>query len=228
MEENVKDVNVERKEEEVKQDPVIAPRPLSSAERVFIYACTRDSVRGRVAEMAQEEGIERVVLLDDKVIIDYLEAHKEEGATALPPSDGRERLSLFLSNESNRLKARENATRLAKILGDFKEEEHLVKTLVKRTNLSYSQAKDMINVLSLFGYAEWTRGVSAFVLHLSEESVKENLESEVRNACLPLVNALMQWESWIINTIAEETERDGERRRMKNFLLDFLHLLEEE
>ena len=108
---------------------------------VLIMACLEPQVAQKAMAAAKERGVE-VVILEDKVIHDYLDMK-----TKKPESLGE-----FLSNTSNRLQAEQNRTKLWMIVtGGAPVEQASTRIItetevVKKTTLSHGQAKAMFNL----------------------------------------------------------------------------------
>lgn len=119
-------------------------------QNVLIMACLQPSVAKAATDAAHDMGVE-VVILEDKVIKDYLEAKVKN---ANPSLQG------FLSDTSNRLKAEAECRKLYAILTkggkveDADDEVWTTTEVVRETTLSHSQARSLFEVFRAFGLVE--------------------------------------------------------------------------
>ena len=140
-----------KKNTESTQEP---KKPLKPEESVLIMACLEPEVSKKAIEAAKERGVE-VVVLEDRVITDYLTSKTED--------TNREAVGQFLENTSNRLRTERNLVALYAILtGGAKIEDAdkyvFTRTMITRkTKLSHRQAADVLMTLKIFGMLDFTR-----------------------------------------------------------------------
>lgn len=123
-------------------------------EQVLIMACLNPTVAKAATDSANAEGV-KVVLLEEKIIHDFLAENCEEGGKTMDD---------FLNNASNRIQAEQQATQMFQILigikGDIEDEKLLNKyftrtNITNATNLSHSQAQQLLQVFQVFGLVSY-------------------------------------------------------------------------
>ena len=155
---------------------------------------------------AKERGVE-VVILEDKVIHDYLDMK-----TKKPESLGE-----FLSNTSNRLQAEQNRTKLWMIItGGAPVEQASTRIItetevVKKTTLSHNQAKAMFNLLRAFGLLRFTKGTHEFVLNFDKNDCHNTIETEVLSMAEVMNNDILRFK----NSIESDTSLSEEQKKQK-------------
>lgn len=190
-----KAVKAEVKESEEK--PVEAKKTISQRppeQSVLLMACLEPRVSKAAIQAANDLGVE-VVILEDKIIYDYLEAK-----TKKPDS-----LSDFLSNSSNRLHAEEQCRKLYAILtngGRIEDSFGMVFTasqVVKATSLSHSKAKEVFNLLRAFGLITFTKGFHEFIFTFSPELRRQSIRDEILGV-LRVTNTDIERYKWAIES----------------------------
>lgn len=173
---------------------------------VLIMACLEPQVAQKAMAAAKERGVE-VVILEDKVIHDYLDMK-----TKKPESLGG-----FLSNTSNRLQAEQNRTKLWMIItGGAPVEQASTRIItetevVKKTTLSHGQAKAMFNLLRAFGLLRFTKGTHEFVLNFDKNDCHNTIETEALSMAEVMNNDILRFK----NSIESDTSLSEEQKKQK-------------
>lgn len=179
---------------------------LKPEQSVLIMACLEPQVAQKAMAAAKERGVE-VVILEDKVIHDYLDMK-----TKKPESLGE-----FLSNTSNRLQAEQNRTKLWMIItGGAPVEQASTRIItetevVKKTTLSHGQAKAMFNLLRAFGLLRFTKGTHEFVLNFDKNDCHNTIETEVLSMAEVMNNDILRFK----NSIESDTSLSEEQKKQK-------------
>lgn len=179
---------------------------LKPEQSVLIMACLEPQVAQKAIAAAKERGVE-VVILEDKVIHDYLDMK-----TKKPESLGE-----FLSNTSNRLQAEQNRTKLWMIItGGAPVEQASTRIItetevVKKTTLSHGQAKAMFNLLRAFGLLRFTKGTHEFVLNFDKNDCHKTIETEVLSMAEVMNNDILRFK----NSIESDTSLSEEQKKQK-------------
>lgn len=179
---------------------------LKPEQSVLIMACLEPQVAQKAIAAAKERGVE-VVILEDKVIHDYLDMK-----TKKPESLGE-----FLSNTSNRLQAEQNRTKLWMIItGGAPVEQASTRIItetevVKKTTLSHGQAKAMFNLLRAFGLLRFTKGTHEFVLNFDKNDCHNTIETEVLSMAEVMNNDILRFK----NSIESDTSLSEEQKKQK-------------
>ena len=179
---------------------------LKPEQSVLIMACLEPQVAQKAMAAAKERGVE-VVILEDKVIHDYLDMK-----TKKPESLGE-----FLSNTSNRLQAEQNRTKLWMIVtGGAPVEQASTRIItetevVKKTTLSHNQAKAMFNLLRAFGLLRFTKGTHEFVLNFDKNDCHNTIETEVLSMAEVMNNDILRFK----NSIESDTSLSEEQKKQK-------------
>lgn len=179
---------------------------LKPEQSVLIMACLEPQVAQKAMAAAKERGVE-VVILEDKVIHDYLDMK-----TKKPESLGE-----FLSNTSNRLQAEQNRTKLWMIVtGGAPVEQATTRIItetevVKKTTLSHNQAKAMFNLLRAFGLLRFTKGTHEFVLNFDKNDCHNTIETEVLSMAEVMNNDILRFK----NSIESDTSLSEEQKKQK-------------
>lgn len=179
---------------------------LKPEQSVLIMACLEPQVAQKAIAAAKERGVE-VVILEDKVIHDYLDMK-----TKKPESLGE-----FLSNTSNRLQAEQNRTKLWMIItGGAPVEQASTRIItetevVKKTTLSHGQAKAMFNLLRAFGLLRFTKGTHEFVLNFDKNDCHKTIEMEVLSMAEVMNNDILRFK----NSIESDTSLSEEQKKQK-------------
>lgn len=179
---------------------------LKPEQSVLIMACLEPQVAQKAMAAAKERGVE-VVILEDKVIHDYLDMK-----TKKPESLGE-----FLSNTSNRLQAEQNRTKLWMIVtGGAPVEQASTRIItetevVKKTTLSHGQAKAMFNLLRAFGLLRFTKGTHEFVLNFDKNDCHNTIETEVSSMSEVMNNDILRFK----NSIESDTSLSEEQKKQR-------------
>lgn len=191
---------------------------LKPEQSVLIMACLEPQVAQKAMAAAKERGVE-VVILEDKVIHDYLDMK-----TKKPESLGE-----FLSNTSNRLQAEQNRTKLWMIVtGGAPVEQASTRIItetevVKKTTLSHGQAKAMFNLLRAFGLLRFTKGTHEFVLNFDKNDCHNTIETEVLSMAEVMNNNILRFKNSIeSDTSLSEEQKKQEYDEFKNSVCESL------
>lgn len=191
---------------------------LKPEQSVLIMACLEPQVAQKAMAAAKERGVE-VVILEDKVIYDYLDMK-----TKKPESLGE-----FLSNTSNRLQAEQNRTKLWMIItGGAPVEQASTRIItetevVKKTTLSHGQAKAMFNLLRAFGLLRFTKGTHEFVLNFDKNDCHNTIETEVLSMAEVMNNDILRFKNSIeSDTSLSEEQKKQEYDEFKNSVCESL------
>lgn len=176
-----------KKNTESTQEP---KKSLKPEESVLIMACLEPEVSKKAIEAAKERGVE-VVVLEDRVITDYLTSKAED--------TNREAVGQFLENTSNRLRTEKNLVALYAILtGGAKIEDAdkyvFTRTMIThKTKLSHRQAADVLMALKIFGMLEFTKGDFEFKLIFSRNAQRETIKTEIVSMCKAMNGDILRY-----------------------------------
>ena len=185
-------------------------KSLPAEQSVLIMACLQPDVAAKATEAAKENGVE-VVILEDRVIHDYLSVRDKEN---------KEKRSLedFLNDTSNRLHAEDQAVKLWEILTGGDAIENASKRVftrtevVRKTNLSHSKADKIFQLLRAFGLLQFTKGIYEFTLNFNKTKRCETIKTEVLSMCEVISNDILRYRTAI------ETNEDLTDERKKELL----------
>lgn len=161
---------------------------------VLIMACLHPEVSIKTMEIAKEKGVE-VVILEDRVIHDYLDAKGKK-------DNEQKSLSDFLNNTSNRLHAEEQCVKLWTILTGGKPIENAEEQIftrmevVKKTNLSHNKANKIFQLLRAFGMLRFV-STHEFVLNFNKKRCHDTIKTEVISMCEAMNNDIIRYKSSI-------------------------------
>ena len=194
-------------------------KSLPAEQSVLIMACLQPDVAAKATEAAKENGVE-VVILEDRVIHDYLSVRDKEN---------KEKRSLedFLNDTSNRLHAEDQAVKLWEILTGGDAIENASKRIftrtevVRKTNLSHSNADKIFQLLRAFGLLQFTKGTYEFTLNFNKGKRCETIRTEVLSMCEVMSNDILRYRAAI------ETNEDLTDERKKELLNDLKSKLTE-
>lgn len=133
-----------------------------SEKSVVILGCMNPEITEKITQIVKEnEGIQ-LVMLEDKVVLDYVESQGVE--TSRSKMTDEERLKSFLSNKKNQDEAESHAMVLFGILSDNKSiadndavnRVYSKQWITKKTNMNYQQATELLDLLYAFGFIEYT------------------------------------------------------------------------
>ena len=171
------------------------PTKLPAEQSVLIMACLQPEVSKKAIEVAKEKGVE-VVILEDRVIHDYLSVRDLEGEEERSLGD-------FLNNTSNRLHAEDQCVKLWMILTkgqpiENAEQRVFTRTeVVKATNLTHNKADQVFQLLRAFGMLEYTKGTHEFVLNFSKNKCHDTIKTEVLAMCQAVNNDILRFKASI-------------------------------
>ena len=179
------------------------PTKLPAEQSVLIMACLQPE---KAIEAAKEKGVE-VVILEDRVIHDYLSVRDREGKEERSLGD-------FLNDTSNRLHAEDQCVKLWMILThgqpiENAEQRVFTRTeVVKATNLTHNKADQVFQLLRAFGMLRFTKGTHEFVLNFSKNKCHDTIKTEVLAMCKAMNNDILRYKA----SIEADTELTKEQK----------------
>ena len=179
----------EQNEEKTYQKPTLPPE-----QSVLIMSCLNPTVAQVATEAARSAGVE-VVVLEDRVIKDYLDAKKETA--------NKENLGQFLEDTSNRLQAEKNLVTLWAILtGNAPIEQAADRIftrteITRKTKLSHRQAADVLMSLRIFGMIELIKGDYEFKFIFSKKRCHDTIKTEILAMCNAINNDILRFKKSI-------------------------------
>lgn len=209
-----------KKEAEIEKSPdeFVAKPKLTAEQKVMMMACLNPIVSSAAINAAKENGVE-VVILEDRVIHDYLstKGKKEEGVSVAD----------FLNNTSNRLHAEDQCVKLWMILTGGKpieEVDDVVFTrteVVRKTNLTHKKAEQVLQLLRAFGMLEYTKGVHEFKLHFNPKRQHQTIQTEIISMCQAINNDILRFKASI------ESDKKMTEKEKSEFYEAFRNTIEE-
>lgn len=190
----------------------------NNEQSVLIMACLNDEVSRIAKEAAEKRGVE-VVLLENKVIKDYIDA-----------KNNSRNLDEFLKNTSNILRAKQNRDKLWKILTggispeSSKEVIFTETDVVKKTTMSHSQAKALFNLLRVFGLLRFVEGGHKFVLNFSKEDCLNSIRKDSMDVVESMNDNILRFKN---NLYSDDELSDDDKEKkyneFKNKIFGSLH-----
>lgn len=186
------------KEEETAKAPEefqAKSKKLPAEQSVLLMACLQPEVSKIAIEAAKEKGVE-VVILEDRVIHDYLSVRDKDNKEVRSLGD-------FLNDTSNRLHAEDQCVKLWMILTkgqpiENAEQRVFTRTeVVKSTNLSHGKADQVFQLLRAFGMLRFTKGTHEFVLNFSKKKCHDTIKTEVLVMCKAMNNDILRYKASI-------------------------------
>jgi len=169
-------------------------KTMKPEEGVLIMACLNPTVAKTSIECAKQNGV-KVVILEDKVIYDYLKAEADK-------QSNKDAISVFLSNESNRGMAKKHQMKLWNILTkgaalEKSKDLYFTRTDVTHlTTLSHSRASEVLQMLNAFGYIEYSdEKCFRFKFVFSDEDIVKRFRDELSSVTDICVASFMKYES---------------------------------
>ena len=191
----------------VKQEEILTP-----GQSVILVGCMNHRMIKSVTTAAKKQGVD-VVMLDDKIVIDYL---KVKGVDV--PDAEAVTLEAFLADEGNRIVAQQQATKLWTVLmGDTAIENAENRTfseteVVHSTNLSHKKANELFNLLRAFGLLEWVNlKKREFVLHFVPSFIYSAIRNDVMNMSKATSNEILRYKK----AIESDKNITDEERKIK-------------
>lgn len=192
--------------EEAPEEFQAKPTKLPAEQSVLIMACLQPEVSKTAIEAARQKGVE-VVVLEDRVIHDYLSVRDREGKEERSLGD-------FLNDTSNRLHAEDQCVKLWMILTkgqpiENAEQRVFTRTeVVKATNLTHGKADQVFQLLRAFGMLRFTKGTHEFVLNFSKKKCHDTIKTEVLAMCKAMNNDILRYKA----SIEADTELTKEQK----------------
>lgn len=190
-----KKVEKEVAEQKAPEEFQAKPTKLPAEQSVLIMACLQPEVSMKAIEAAKEKGVE-VVILEDRVIHDYLSVRDREGKEERSLGD-------FLNDTSNRLHAEDQCVKLWMILTkgqpiENAEQRVFTRTeVVKATNLTHGKADQVFQLLRAFGMLRFTKGTHEFALNFSKKKCHDTIKTEVLAMCKAMNNDILRYKASI-------------------------------
>lgn len=164
-------------------------------------------------EYAERHG-KRLVHLDDKVIVDYLEGQEQASKTTSAVT-----IESFLSDEGNKKETETKALALFNLIthnGDIKTANERIFTkseIVKRTNLTNRTLGELLDLFNLFGLVEFTRGSYEFKFTFDDEIKAGTALVDVTNTLAMLAQNIGRYLALI-----PEEERETKRTEVRSLI----------
>ena len=185
--------------------------------KVFIVGCKNEELLKKVNALAEAEGVQLVVL-EDRVVSDYVASHQEPTA-----ENEADKLQQFLTNKSNYNEAEAKALSLFNMLtknGDIAKSEEMVfgeVQVTKATNLSYSKADDLLELLRLFGIVEYvsTKKPITFRFHFGEETRQNCVMIDISEDCALIKTDMERYIASVNRSTATDAEKQAKIDQMK-------------
>lgn len=177
--------------------PSKTKEPLKPEHSVIILSCLNPRLAQKISKEAEKEGV-KIVILEDKVMYDYLQAErsKAEGERTEP-----EKLTNFINDCNNRSKAEEQALIMWNILTNMADLSTSLtriftkSELVQRTTITHKTAEEVLNLLKVFGFMEYTKGAYEFRLVFGKEVRIASLHADVIQSCSDLNVNIQRYKS---------------------------------
>lgn len=162
------------------------------SEDIIIAASIEKSVIDGLEDFARQRG-KHLVLLDDKVITDYIKG------TERAENQPSQTVDSFLQNDKNREEAETKAIALFNLIthngdiltaGDkvFKKSD-----ITKRTNLTHKTLGELLTLFSLFGLIEWKKGDYEFSFVFSKEVRQASALADITNTTTMLNQNIVRY-----------------------------------
>lgn len=199
--------------------------PLAPGQSVVLVGCLNENMIKAINTAAKEQGVE-VVMLSSQVVTDYL---KVKGVDV--PDAEAVTLEAFLADESNRITAEQQATKLWTVLvgnTDVENAENVTFTeteVVHRTNLSHKSANELFNLLRAFGLLEWVNPKKReFTLHFVPTFIHSAIVNDVMNMSKATSNEILRYKKAIeSDKNMTDEERNTKLAALKDSVLSSLN-----
>lgn len=162
------------------------------AEDIIIAASTQQTVINELEDFARQRD-KHLVLLDDKVITDYIKS--VEQAEKQPPAT----VESFLQNEKNKEEAELKAIELYNLIthnGDIltaRDKVFKKSDVTKRTNLTHKTLGELLTLFSLFGLIEWKKGDYEFSFVFSRDIRQASALADITNTITMLNQNILRY-----------------------------------
>lgn len=199
--------------------------PLAPGQSVVLVGCLNENIIKAINTVAKEQGVE-VVMLSSQVVTDYL---KVKGVDI--PDAESVTLETFLADESNRIVAEQQATKLWTVLvgnTDVENAENVTFTeteVVHRTSLSHKSANELFNLLRAFGLLEWVNPKKReFTLHFVSSFIHSAIINDVMNMSKATGNEILRYKKAIeSDKNMTDEERNTKLAALKDSVLSSLN-----
>lgn len=162
------------------------------AEDIIIAASMEQSIIDGLEDFARQRN-KHLVLLDDKVITDYIEG------TERAEKQHYQTVDSFLQSEKNREEAETKAIALFNLIthnGDILTSGDKVfkkSDVTKRTNLTHKTLGELLTLFSLFGLIEWKKGDYEFSFVFSKDVRQSSALADITNTITMLNQNIVRY-----------------------------------
>ena len=162
------------------------------AEDIIIAASMEQSVIEGLEDFARQRD-KHLVLLDDKVITDYIKG------TERAEKQHHQTVDSFLQSEKNREEAETKAISLFNLIthnGDILTSGDKVfkkSDVTKRTNLTHKTLGELLTLFSLFGLIEWKKGDYEFSFVFSKDVRQSSALADITNTITMLNQNIVRY-----------------------------------
>lgn len=162
------------------------------AEDIIIAASMEQSVIDGLEDFARQRD-KHLVLLDDKVITDYIKG------TERAEKQHHQMVDSFLQSEKNREEAETKAIALFNLIthnGDILTSGDKVfkkSDVTKRTNLTHKTLGELLTLFSLFGLIEWKKGDYEFSFVFSKDVRQSSAVADITNTITMLNQNIVRY-----------------------------------
>lgn len=162
------------------------------AEDIIIAASMEQSVIDGLEDFARQRD-KHLVLLDDKVITDYIKG------TERAEKQHHQTVDSFLQSEKNREEAETKAIALFNLIthnGDILTSGDKVfkkSDVTKRTNLTHKTLGELLTLFSLFGLIEWKKGDYEFSFVFSKDVRQSSALADITNTITMLNQNIVRY-----------------------------------
>lgn len=162
------------------------------AEDIIIAASMEQSVIDGLEDFSRQRD-KHLVLLDDKVITDYIKG------TERAEKQHHQTVDSFLQSEKNREEAETKAIALFNLIthnGDILTSGDKVfkkSDVTKRTNLTHKTLGELLTLFSLFGLIEWKKGDYEFSFVFSKDVRQSSALADITNTITMLNQNIVRY-----------------------------------
>lgn len=182
----------------------------NKAENLFVFATKNNELAKEIEEIVKKhEGIE-IIRLEDRLLDDLISQQSKE-------ENKPQTVEEFVNDSGNRDIAETKALSLWNMLTnnqDLNESDKRIFTsaeVTKRTNLTHSKLRNLLDLLHLFGLVEFTKGNYEFKLLFGEKIKQTNVYADIIQDVTNLNDDIVRYKA----TFKEE-EVNGAIDELKN------------
>lgn len=203
-----------------------AAKPELKEEEKFVFIYTENiKILDSVKKQAAKDGITVVLLTEED-----FEAMSRAEEKRVKGESTSETISDFVKDKDNFKAAEEHATKLLGLItpkGTINPMDviHTETEVVKKTTLSHRQAREVINLLNIFGFVQYTKGTHEFKFTNNPQAVIDMVVNEVNESCEALKYNMARFEAITENTLEDKDKAhsiyvDVVRNIKKNYGLE--------